>query len=66
MEAKSKDRNDETRAYVVFLLDHEEACLDDDCPLCQVAQSIYDQIRSRSVTPRWPALYPWDEPTTVQ
>jgi len=66
MAAKHMDQNDETRAYLFFVLEHEENCLAENCPLCEVAQGIYDLIRSRSLTPKWPAMYPWDEPTTVQ
>jgi hypothetical protein len=66
MEPKGIDQNDETRAYLLFLLDHEEACLLESCPLCEIAHGVYDLIRSRSLAPKWPALYPWDEPRTVQ
>lgn len=66
MKETGSDRNQQTRAYLSFLLDHEDGCLAEDCPLCQMAQSIYDLVRSRSPKPQWPALYPWDEPTTIQ
>jgi hypothetical protein len=60
------DQNEETRSYLSFLLDHEENCDKEHCRMCEVAQGIYDLIRSRSMAPQWPAMYPWDEPTRVQ
>jgi len=66
MGEQAADEYEQTRAYLSFLLDHEDGCTTVNCPLCQVAQSIYDLIRSQSPAPKWPAMYPWDEPTTVQ
>lgn len=66
MKEASLDRNQKTRAYLAFLLDHEDGCLAEDCPLCQMAQSIYDLIRARSRAPKGPVLPLWDEPTTIQ
>jgi hypothetical protein len=60
------DPNEETRAYLSFLLDHEDGCMTENCPMCHMAQTIYDLVRSHSLTPKWPVMYPWDEPTTVQ
>ena len=62
----STDQNEETRAFLSFLLDHEDGCMKENCPVCQTAQSIYAMIRSRSLEPKWPFTYPWDKPTTIQ
>ncbi len=66
MPERAADQYEQTRAYLTFLLDHEDECTKANCPLCRVAQSIYDLIRAQSPPPKWPAVYPWDEPTTIQ
>ena len=66
MDAQAMTQNDKAREYLLFLLDHEEACLIENCTLCHVAHRIYHLIQSQSATPQWPAIYPWDEPTWVQ
>ena len=65
MEMRGINPNDETRAYLSFLLDHEDGCMADDCPICRTAHHIYDLIRAKSLGPKWPLMVPGSEPTTI-
>lgn len=64
MKEPSLDRNQKTRAYLSFLLDHEDSCLNENCPLCQTAHSIYDLVRARSLARQAPFNL-GEESTTV-
>jgi len=38
--------NDEMRAYLSYLVGHQQDCTAENCPDCQTAQSVYEHIRS--------------------
>lgn len=39
--------NDEMRAYLNYLLRHQQECTAENCSTCQSAQSVYEFTRSR-------------------
>ena len=41
------DQDDQPRDYLLFLLDHEAACVAEKCPLCDHVQDVYDLVQSR-------------------
>jgi len=38
--------NDETRAYLYYLMDHQRVCEVEDCLACQAARNILDLTRN--------------------
>jgi len=51
------DQDDQLRAYLVFLLDHEDTCVTENCPLCDHIQKLYDLVQSRFLGAIWPREY---------
>ncbi len=41
------DQDDQPRDYLLFLLDHEGACVAENCALCDHVQDLYDLVQSR-------------------
>ena len=39
--------NDEMRAYLSYLLRHQQECAAENCKTCQTAQSVYEFTRNR-------------------
>ncbi len=59
-------QNEQTRAFLFYLLEHEENCFEENCPMCQTARKIYALINSRSLGPGWPLICKWNEPVRIQ
>ena len=38
--------NDEMRAYLSYLVQHQQECTAEDCPECRTAQNVYEHIRN--------------------
>lgn len=37
--------NDEMRAYLSYLVQHQQECTAESCPVCQTAQNVYEHVR---------------------
>ena len=59
------DQN-EPRAYLSFLLEHEDGCATESCPFCMHVKQLYDLIRYRFLGGGGPHGFPPDLTTRIQ